>query len=76
MTVAVALAEALVQSDKFDDAIAVVDGIIKVRPKNSAGYELKAELYLTAEKFDEAIEQLNKVSPESQVHNQILAQRI
>ena len=68
MTVAVALAEALVQSDKFDDAIAVVDGIIKVRPQNSAGYELKDELYLTAEKFDEAFEQLNKaieINPKS-----------
>ena len=68
MTVAVALAEALVQSDKFDDAIAVVDGIIEKRPMNSAGYELKAELYLTAEKFAEAIEQLNKaieINPKS-----------
>lgn len=63
-----AVAEALAQLEKFDDALKHVETVIKLNPKSPAGYALRARVYVLQDKLKEAIADLDaalKIDPEN-----------
>ena len=56
-----ALAEALANIEKFDEALKHVDKVIATNPKSPLGYNLRARIRILQDKLDDAITDLNEV---------------
>jgi tetratricopeptide (TPR) repeat protein len=55
-----ALAEALTNLKKYDDALAYADKVVELAPKSTLGYNLRARINVLKDDFKSAIEDLNE----------------